>query len=544
MIKLTTAKLAIASMLAVALLIAGFLAISLSGTIVSTFTSGASTEDALHDVDTVPTMADTLVTWQRDEWTREREMESPTRILLESAYLRAWAAMGAYQSHGDTDAVEDTFSGQARENVLNLPSDEATAMWSLGHQLRLTFYSRDGSIVAFDDERARVVRETVVDGTSTILESVETYSVVMVLEDGYWRIKQLLRTGEDSLMITTASADEDPVVTGVPALPSASTESPGRALTYSYALWADPTTDIASDVAEAVALGAERLRVDLPPPDPTASGASDETLERLQRTIALSRAAGLAVDVVLLSATVSDEPALWPVIDAFVREIVEASGDDIRAIDIMSGVSTADLGVTRAALIAHLSVLVAELAPAVTRTIGWDATASVDSDLQALVDELTLTGDAGSPAFLDGITASTQAFADPSISVVIRSGTTAASWSPKPSTEHAQASGIAATLGELPHALDDAVSVGDLRDLSPDGGTGVVSYDGSPKEAAALVEPQIAPSDVGPVSVRDVLSTRFWQLAGVVIIAVAVWGVFRFRVRLKARRRPEGSTGR
>jgi hypothetical protein len=61
----------------------------------------------------------------------------------------------------------------------------------------LHFYSADGSIIGFTDSGAAVAR-IVRDETGAIVfasESVETYDVVMFLDDGNWRVRQWLRTG-------------------------------------------------------------------------------------------------------------------------------------------------------------------------------------------------------------------------------------------------------------------------------------------------------------------------------------------------------------
>ncbi|MDZ8276584.1 hypothetical protein R2Q81_11585 [Microbacterium aquimaris] len=525
MTSLTTAKRSIALALLATLVVVGVLVVGQVGAIIQLFTSGADTEDALHEVDAVPTLADELVTWEPDAWTRERELEPATRVELESAYVRAWAAMGVHQSTGDVDAVEDTFTGGARENVLAVPPETDTALWTTGHRLTLTFYSRDGSIAAFDDAGARVVREVSTDAGTTIFDTVEPYAAVMVLEDGYWRIDQLRREGQTASVVTTRTPEGAVSLVGLD-VDSAAAAPGARAVTYPAALWTDPGTDIAGEIDDAVALGAERVRVALP--EVTAETLDADPLARLEEVATATVDRGLQLDLVLLDQQSAIDPGSWPILDAVIRDALETVDGRARVVDLMDGVDGDDLSPVRAAVLAHVAGTVADSAPATPQTIGWVEDTTPLPALQDAMGELTVVAPAGATVFSAGGEA-------PS-SVVLAPGSTVPGWSPVPHTAHAQAVSLAASVEAL-EAAGTPVAIGDLRDAGEEGGVGVRAADGTPKPAAALLATDADFEAVGTVSIADVTATRFWQVSAVAGVAVvAVWAVILERRHRRGRR--------
>ncbi|MDZ8200415.1 hypothetical protein RZO50_02745 [Microbacterium sp. SSW1-59] len=524
MTTLTTAKRSIAVGLLVALVVAGVLVIGQAGAIIQLFGSGADTEDALHEVDAVPTLADELVVWEPDAWTRERVLEPATRVELESAYVRAWAALGVHQSTGEIDAVDDTFSGQARDNVLAVPADADTALWTTGHRLTLTFYSRDGSIAAFDDAGAHVVREVSTAAGTTIIDTIEPYSVVMVLEDGYWRVQQLRRSGQDAAVVTTSPAGH-PVIVGLD-VASPTAVPGGRALTYPAELWTDDDTDIAADIAGAVELGADRVRVALP--NVTADELDQNPLARLDDVVTAIIGRGLQLDLVLFDAQTPADPGSWPVADAVAREALRITDGRARVVDLMDGVDGEGLSPARAAFLAHLAGVVAGIAPETAQTIGWRAGSTPVAALQEAMGESTVVAPAGTTEFaVEG--------AIPA-SIVLEPASTAPGWSLRPHTPHAQAVGVAASLREVP--VGTSLAVGDIRDANDDGGPGVRTADGTLKPAAALVAAGADTASVGDLTVADVAATRFWQTTAAVTLVGMLAGVI-----LLTRRRRRGGPG-
>lgn len=137
----------------------------------------ASTSAALERVD-----------WAPDDWTRDRVLDDDTRRTVGAAYATAWQALAQYTRIGDTGPVDLAFDDVLAARIAaTRPVDGAID--DRGHTLTLDFFARDGATIAFTD-RAEV--ERTIEGFEP-LRTEERYEVVMVLEDGYWRVAQFAR---------------------------------------------------------------------------------------------------------------------------------------------------------------------------------------------------------------------------------------------------------------------------------------------------------------------------------------------------------------
>ncbi len=377
-------------------LVGALAALVLAGRVVVRSTSGADPATALHVVAELPPDADRLVTWEPDAWRRERRLEPGTRIALEAAYLRAWAALGAYQSTGEAIDLIETFSGPARAQALALPG-QGSATWSLRHRLRLEFYALDGATVALTDTSAQLAR-ALPDGS--VLTSTDRYAVVMVLEDGYWRVRQLRReaTATDAL-VTPAEA-------GVGVLADRSLTAhplavgPLRATRYAPPGWSGRagslTRDaVATDLARIRALGFTAIR--LPVPFATIGGSSptDAGLGDLGLVLDAAQAQGLRVLPTLLQGMAEAGPAGWSAGGAHVAAVLARHGGH-PAVTAWIVVDRPDDGATRvpdpvaAAFALHLLRVARTAAPQAPLTVAWaDPALAADPDLAAAVDIVT-----------------------------------------------------------------------------------------------------------------------------------------------------------
>jgi hypothetical protein len=105
-----------------------------------------------------------------------------------AAYWAAWDALGRAAQTGDTSDLLTGWAGSAYEQSL-AGIDPAVRLTQLhsGHSLVLRYLSSDGSVVAFDDQSFTLTQER--DGTEVTLTV--SASVVMTLDQGFWRIRQI-----------------------------------------------------------------------------------------------------------------------------------------------------------------------------------------------------------------------------------------------------------------------------------------------------------------------------------------------------------------
>ena len=105
---------------------------------------------------------------------------------LIAAYWQAWLAYERSQQTGNPADLPTYWAGPAFKQI---QADESTAhqVESSGHKLRLTFFSDDGTIATFQDRRftlRHIIAENAVELTTSA-------SVVMTLDNGYWRIRAI-----------------------------------------------------------------------------------------------------------------------------------------------------------------------------------------------------------------------------------------------------------------------------------------------------------------------------------------------------------------
>lgn len=186
------------------------------GMLITYFSSGADPATALKLVPAVPLDLDERITWLADFPTvgEGRVMEPYTRDQIAGAYLHGWAQWEISYELGQPYGLKTYFSTPALEAAASAVTTTIDNGWemrqsALHHTLQLAFYSDDGSIVSFTDQRAEVVRQLKRTDSSfqQINENADRYDVTMRLEDGNWRIRDLVRRGEaDSRPVTVTQS--------------------------------------------------------------------------------------------------------------------------------------------------------------------------------------------------------------------------------------------------------------------------------------------------------------------------------------------------
>ena len=195
MIQVNRAKRLIAAAGLVVVAVLGLLVLrQVAGTLL-TAASGADPESIFNDTPPAPAEVSEGIRWLPDA-NEGREMEPATRDDITDAYSRAVAAIDR-AGRGDGSApISDYLSGpaltQAEQMIEGDESLVSVATLMVEQELRLDFYSDDGSVVAIGIPFADVVRMIDDDQQRrTIVSTVEERRFVMLLEDGNWRVQQI-----------------------------------------------------------------------------------------------------------------------------------------------------------------------------------------------------------------------------------------------------------------------------------------------------------------------------------------------------------------
>ncbi|MEZ4729869.1 MAG: cellulase family glycosylhydrolase [Caldilineaceae bacterium] len=175
------------------------------GRLIAYFNSGADPASIFQAIPTVPVDLNDRVTWLPDQAAdaQGRRLDPYMREQIAGAYLYGWAQWSISYELNRPYNLKTYFAPPALDAVTLSVTSTVAAGWqvrqsNLHHTLQLTFYGDDGALVAFTDHNAHLVQQVLnSDGSLVdVRESTNVYDVVMRLEDGAWRIRDLVRRGD------------------------------------------------------------------------------------------------------------------------------------------------------------------------------------------------------------------------------------------------------------------------------------------------------------------------------------------------------------
>ncbi|MDY7100162.1 MAG: hypothetical protein S0880_03150, partial [Actinomycetota bacterium] len=300
--------------------------------------TGGATTQALQEVPELPADADLVAEWAPDAWDGERALEPATRRRIEAAYVRAIGALGRYGATGDASGIEDNFAGPAMRAAIELPMQEATALWSVSHRLRLDLYSLDGRTAVITDTAAEIVRSTRSGDRDTLISVTERYEVVLVLEEGTWLVRQLRRVAGDAPVIVSRGTDADgratTLVDGLEPAPASGPVPRLRGAGYRPAAapfelqWATFDAGRArADLGRLAALGLDSVRAHLPFAAIGGAEPNADALDDLRTFLDLADEHGLGVVLTLFDDRTDHTPNSWTADDHHLRAVAAAVGD-------------------------------------------------------------------------------------------------------------------------------------------------------------------------------------------------------------------------
>lgn len=150
-------------------------------------------------------------------------VENPGREFLEKNmgelqrdYTDSWYVKNISFSVNTTKGIADFYTDSSRVNLydyidLNKKNKVTVHGTTLSHNIDINFFSADGKLVAFDDNGVREVQR-IFKGDSLVGQhkSISNYKIVMLLEDGFWRIRHMVRSNaEDTIKIKPDSIVAD-----------------------------------------------------------------------------------------------------------------------------------------------------------------------------------------------------------------------------------------------------------------------------------------------------------------------------------------------
>ena len=316
----TRFKIAAWLLLAVSIMAVSLLAVVQIGRLLTYFQEGADPASALNIEPNKPLDWPIDLTWQPDSNPSGRNLEPFIRDQVEAAYIRAWLQWHFSYTKGEPFGLGTYFSGPALDAIeasVNTASTQGLTIDQADtrHELELTFYSADGSIVAFTDHHAQVVR-IATDAEGRVVFSAETsatYDIVMLLDDGRWRIRHWLRTGEVP-PIQTPRPHFPPNLTGINYYPQA---------TPWELFWPNYDRDVVADDFELMTeLGLDSVRIFIPFEQFGGANVNDELLANALALLDQAERDNIGVIVTLFDFYTDYALLRWNHADRYLESVV------------------------------------------------------------------------------------------------------------------------------------------------------------------------------------------------------------------------------
>jgi len=155
------------------------------------------------------------VTWE-SEVNPGRPMEEANRKKIEQDYLDAWHIKNTSFFTGKDAGITDHFTKNAREKIVellaqNMEDQTYIQATTLSHHITLEFYSADGTIAVLTDRNVAGI-ERMFKNDKFLFERYfkEDYKIILLLEDGFWKIRHFEKTAihKDPQKLVTVSPDQ------------------------------------------------------------------------------------------------------------------------------------------------------------------------------------------------------------------------------------------------------------------------------------------------------------------------------------------------
>jgi hypothetical protein len=227
-----------------------------------------------------------------------RPMDMQTLKAIETDYLDAWYVKHIAYKTNTTNGIKDYYTKNARTSIVKLVDKnkldsirvDAT---TLSHHITLDFFSEDGQLAVITDKDVSEYKR-IYHKNKLVLESKEqaTYKAIILLEDGFWRIRHLKKTAhkilEDS---TSASKIKMDTIKGINYYPQATP----------WNMYGDAfdSLQIAKDFKIISNAGLNTIRIFVPYEDFGAANVKPKKLEKIKTVLNIAAHHNLKVMVTL-----------------------------------------------------------------------------------------------------------------------------------------------------------------------------------------------------------------------------------------------------
>ena len=317
------------------LLIGSFLAVNaviLFGisSVWSYLNTGADRSTLLHLVSEKSPTYLPLVVWDTTA-VEGRPIEEQTLAKVQRDYLDGWLVRNNALATNNAYGISDYFTKKARGKLYkiieaNKSSGASFVQTTIEHFPKLNFYSADGTQISFIDRNVLLYKKSYDDG-NPVLEYKETasFQVIMLLEDGFWRVRHFVRVASQPSEEEEKSSMSDGVkeaVGNIKGLNYYPKESPWDTFGNRY-----NDSIVAADCKTIRGMGLNTLRIFIPYADFGKAQIAVDRLARVRSFLDVAEMEGLKVVITLFDFYGDYSVPNWTQTFAHAQKIVTALKD-------------------------------------------------------------------------------------------------------------------------------------------------------------------------------------------------------------------------
>jgi len=140
-----------------------------------------------------------------------RPIEKQTMNDIQTDYLNAWYVRNVAYQNNELKAIDDYYTTSAMQNIVHtIEANQSNQLsihgTTITHNLSLDFYSADGQLAVINDSGVKEYQHVYKDNQLLFqTEDISNYKVLLLLEDGYWRIRHIVKNKNNEKQIAEAS---------------------------------------------------------------------------------------------------------------------------------------------------------------------------------------------------------------------------------------------------------------------------------------------------------------------------------------------------
>ncbi|WP_445382578.1 cellulase family glycosylhydrolase [Robiginitalea sp. IMCC43444] len=264
------------------------------------------------------------MTWKL-EGQEGRMMDPQTLSELERDYKSAWYVRQVALENSNPFGLEDYFTADARRQLAallehNNKTNTRIRSTTIEHHPELEFFSLDGKMVVLNDHNVREYTESYQDEKLVFQQyTTSSYQIILLLEDGNWRIRQMLQIPSHHEPELKQVAPEFQAVRGINYYPK---ERPWRM----FGAYFDRQV-VAEDFKKLQSLQFNAIRIFIPYGVFGEAKVNEQVLQQLKEVLELAEASDIKVLVSLFDFYGNYDLRDWTLTHRHAEKIVRAIKD-------------------------------------------------------------------------------------------------------------------------------------------------------------------------------------------------------------------------